>query len=176
MRDNGLSVVRILAAFFFIETDDIAAVLDPDFLDFERSRILGIRALRNTFLPLLSAPEHREINFLLAAHPYPNNVTDRRITAFQCRQRFLAHHPTIAHHSYFPQPEAFPHPFDNRHQGGDVGGVAGPHLTANRATFHIDGHPDHHLLEIGSVVLIVTALADLSALAFKVERSGVEKD
>jgi hypothetical protein len=43
-------------------------------------------------------------------------------------------------------------------------------------TFHIDGHPDHYLLEIGSVILIVTAFADLSALAFKVERSGGEKD
>jgi hypothetical protein len=37
-RDNGLSVVRSLMAFFFIKTDDIAAVLDPDFLDFERVR------------------------------------------------------------------------------------------------------------------------------------------
>ena len=90
--------------------------------------------------------------------------------------RFLAHHPTIGHHSDFPQPKAFSHPLDNRHQGGDVGGVAGPHLTANRATFHIDSHPDHHLLEIGSVILIVTAFTYLSALAFKVERSGVEKD
>src|SRR5258705_12169634 len=32
VRDNGLSVVRILPALFFIKTDDIAAVLDPDFL------------------------------------------------------------------------------------------------------------------------------------------------
>jgi hypothetical protein len=54
--------------------------------------------------------------------------------------------------------------------------LPGPHLTANRATFHIDSHPDHHLLEIGSVILIMTAFADLSTLAFKVERSGVEKD
>ena len=44
------------------------------------------------------------------------------------------------------------------------------------ATLHIDGHPDYHLLEIGSVILIVTALADLTTLAFEVERSGVEED
>ena len=176
MRDNGLSVVHILTALFFIKTDDIAAVLDPDFLDFERCRILGIVALRNNLQPLLAAPEHREINFLLATHPHPNNVTDRRVAAFQCLQRFLAHHPTISHHSDFPQAEAFPQAFDNRDQGRDVGRVAGPHLTANRATLHVDGHSDHHLLEIGPVILIVSALADLSTLAFKVERSGVEKD
>ena len=89
---------------------------------------------------------------------------------------FLAHHPTIGHHSDGPQPEALPHPLDNWHQGRHVGRVARPHLTANRATLHIDGHPDYHLLEIGSVILIVTALADLTTLAFEVERSGVEKD
>jgi len=58
VHDNSLSVVRILAALFFIKTDDIATVLDPDFLDFERGRILGIAALRNNLKPLLAAPEH----------------------------------------------------------------------------------------------------------------------
>jgi hypothetical protein len=57
VRNNGLSVVRILTALFFIKTDDIAAVLDPDFLDFERGRILGIAALRNTLQPLLAAAQ-----------------------------------------------------------------------------------------------------------------------
>ena len=38
-------------------------------------------------------------------------------------------------------------------------------------------HAFHHLLEIGSVILIVTALADrFSTAAFKVKGSGVEKD
>src|ERR1700675_7340 len=106
----------------------------------------------------------------------PALVADRWITAFKCLQRFLAHHPTIGHHSDHPQPEALSHPLDNWHQGRHVGRVARPHLTANRATLHIDGHPDYHLLEIGSVILIVTALAYLTTLAFEVERSGVEKD
>jgi len=89
----------------------------------------------------------------------------------------LAYHPTIGYDSYFPNPEAFPHAFDNRQKGGDVGSVAWPHLTANRATLHIHGHAYDHLLEIRAVILSVTALADrLSAAAFKVERSGVEKD
>src|SRR6195256_1852427 len=54
VHDNSLSVVRILPALFFIKTDDIAAVLDPDFLDFERGRILRIDALRNNLQPLLA--------------------------------------------------------------------------------------------------------------------------
>jgi len=89
----------------------------------------------------------------------------------------LAHHPTIGYHRYFTDPEAFPHAFDNRQKGGDIGSVARPHLTANRATLHIQGHAYDHLLEIGAVIFSVTALADrLSATAFKIQRGGVEKD
>jgi hypothetical protein len=33
VRDGSLPIVRILPALFFIETDDIATILYPDFLD-----------------------------------------------------------------------------------------------------------------------------------------------
>ena len=43
--------------------------------------------------------------------------------------------------------------------------------------YNIRPHAYDHLFEIGSVIFTVTALAnDLSTAAFKVERSGVEKD
>ena len=73
--------------------------------------------------------------------------------------------------------EAFPHAVDNRQKGGDVRGVARPHLTANRATLHIYCHAYDHLLQIRSVILSVAALADrLSTAAFEIKGSGVEKD
>jgi hypothetical protein len=100
----------------------------------------------------------------------------RRIAVFKGVQRCFTHHPTIGHYSYFPEPEALPHSLDDWHKGSDVSRVAWPHLTANRATLNIHCHADHHLFEIGSVILIVTAFADLSTLAFKVERSGVGKE
>src|SRR6478672_5750915 len=177
MRDDRLPIVRILTALFFIETDYIATVLYPNFLDFKRCRILSFAALRNTLKPACSAAEHRQTNFLLAAHPHSNDIAYRRIAVFKCIQGCLAHHPTIGYHRYFTNPEAFPHACDNRHEGCDVGSVARPHLAANRATLHIHCHAYDHLLEIRAVILSVTALADrLSAATFKVERSGVEKD
>src|SRR5258708_37558409 len=52
-------------------------------------------------------------------------------------------------------------------KGSDVGSIARPHFTANGATLHIHCHANDHLLEIGSVILIVTALTDrLSTTAF----------
>jgi hypothetical protein len=67
--------------------------------------------------------------------------------------------------------------FDHRHNGSDVGRVAQPHLTANRAALYIRCHTYRLLIQIGGMILAVAAPADaLSSLAFKVERSGVEKD
>jgi hypothetical protein len=49
--------------------------------------------------------EDREINFLLAAHPQPDNVAYGRNAAFKGLQRFLAYHTAIGHHSDFQQLE-----------------------------------------------------------------------
>src|SRR5215472_9522814 len=177
MRDDRLAIVRILTALFFIETDDIATVLYPHFLNFERCWILGFAAFRNTLKPTCTAAQHRQTNFLLAAHPHSNDVTYRRIAVFKGLQGCLAHHPAIGYDRYFTNPKTFAHAFDNRQKSCDVGSVARPHLTANWTALHIHGQAYDHLLEIGSVILSVTALADgLSAAAFKVERSGVKKD
>jgi hypothetical protein len=45
VRDNGLPVVRILTALFFIKTNDIATIFYSDFLDFKRCWIFGVAAL-----------------------------------------------------------------------------------------------------------------------------------
>src|SRR6202162_2715770 len=82
VRDNGLPVVRILTALFFIKTNDIATIFYSEFLDFKRCWIFGVAALRNALKPWIFAAEHRQIGFLLAAHPDPDNVADRWITAF----------------------------------------------------------------------------------------------
>src|SRR5262249_35638054 len=58
--NNRLPIVRILTALFFIETDYIATLFYPNFLDFERCWILGFAALRNTLKPACSAAEHRQ--------------------------------------------------------------------------------------------------------------------
>jgi hypothetical protein len=56
--DDRIPIVSIFASLFFVETDDIPTVLYPDFLDFERYRILGFAALRNALERRLSAAKH----------------------------------------------------------------------------------------------------------------------
>jgi hypothetical protein len=42
MRDDRLPIVCIFAALFFIKTDYVTALFDPNLLDFERGWILCI--------------------------------------------------------------------------------------------------------------------------------------
>src|SRR6266481_9255741 len=51
MRDDRLPIMRIFTALFFIETDYIATVLYPHFLDFKRCWILSFAAFRHTLKP-----------------------------------------------------------------------------------------------------------------------------
>ena len=57
MRDDRLPIAHILTALFFIETDYIATLLYPNFLDFERCWILSFAALWNTLKPVIISKE-----------------------------------------------------------------------------------------------------------------------
>ena len=81
MRDDCLPIMRIFMAFFLIEADYVTMLLNPYLLDFERGWILCIAALWNTFKPACTAAKHRSVNFLLPAHPHPDDIAHRRIQA-----------------------------------------------------------------------------------------------
>ena len=87
MRDDRLPIVRIFTALFLIKTDDVTTLFDPNLLDFKRGWILCIAAFRNTFKPACTAAKHRSVNFLLPAHPHPNDIAHRRIALLKGFQR-----------------------------------------------------------------------------------------
>jgi hypothetical protein len=64
-----------------------------------------------------------------------------------------------------------------RNQTLHVGRVARPQLTAHRVAFLVHHHPHHHLQPVRTVVLGVPIPPDgLSAIAFEVDRGGIEED
>src|SRR6516165_249795 len=143
-----------------LQTDYVATLLNPYFLDFERGWILCMAALWNTFKPSCPAAKHRSVNFFLPAHPHPDDIAHRRIALLKGFQGRLADHSTIRHHRDLAQPEAFSHALDYRCERFDIGCVTRPHLAANRSTLDVQGHADDHLVKIGAVIFIVTALTD----------------
>src|ERR1700716_1697626 len=54
-------------------------------------------------------------------------------------------------------------PVDDRQQGGDIGGVAGPQLAAQRPAVLIHDQPDDDLMEIRAVVFRMAATTKLLA-------------
>ena len=80
-------------------------------------------------------------------------------------------HAAVGHHADPSHPEAITQPIDNGQQHGDVGGVAGDHLGADRTALAVDHHRQHHLLQIGAIILGMAMLAQALA-AFAVERQG----
>src|SRR5262249_54389696 len=72
--------------------------------------------------------------------------------------------------------EAGLEPLDDRQEGGDVGGVAGPQLGTDRPPAAVDDDGEHDLFQIRAVVLRVAVLAEaLAAGTLEIKRSGVEK-
>ena len=70
-----------------------------------------------------------------------------------------------------------PHVLADRHQRFYIGGVAGPHLAADRPAFIVNDHPDDHLLEIRPVILAEAPFAEtLSAFPLEVDRGGIKEN
>src|SRR5262245_45570460 len=177
MRNDRLAIVCILAALFLIKTDYVTTLLNPYFLDFERGWILCIAALWNTFKPPCTAAKHRNVNFLLPAHPHPHDIAHLRIAFLKSFQRRLTDHSPISHHRNLSQPETLSHALNYREESFDIGRVARPHLATDWSTLDVQDNADDHLVEIEPMIFSVAAFTDLhSASAIKVERSGIEKD
>src|ERR1700757_5294734 len=150
----------IFTPLFFIKTDYVTTLFDPNFLDFERGWILCIAALRNTFKPACTAAKYRSVNFLLPAHPHSDDIAHRRIALLKGFQRRLTDHSSISHHRDLSQPETFSHPLDYRYESFDIGRVARPHLAANRSALDVQRHADYHLVKIRPVILTVATFTD----------------
>jgi hypothetical protein len=87
-----------------------------------------------------------------------------------------ADHAAISNDAKLLDIEALPHPFAYRHEGFDIGGVAGPHLAADRPALIVNDDTNDHLLEIWPMIFTESPFAEaLAALTLKVDRSGVEK-
>jgi hypothetical protein len=102
---------------------------------------------------------------------------DRRLHPPKSSEGRFADHPAVGDHAHLTHAELGSHALDDGKQALGVGGVARPHLAADGASVHIKSHPDHHLAQIGPVVLAVTVATDvLSASSLEVNGGGVKED
>ena len=85
-------------------------------------------------------------------------------------------HATIGHDADVADGEATAQAVDHRNEGRHIGGVAGPHLRADRPAVLVDDDADDHLVQGRPVVLGMAALAERGAArALEIQGGGVHE-
>src|SRR5439155_379493 len=89
----------------------------------------------------------------------------------------LTDHAPVSHNADLANAKAPPHAINDGNQRGDVGGVAGPQLAAERPARAIQDRSDDQLLLIGPVIFAVAVPTQRRApLSLEIQRRGIEED
>ena len=144
----------IVARFGLIITDDVAAApgvaltrldLANDFLDLkvERAAAIGLGNCQRYERGLVG--QHGgDLDAAFFAHA--QNILD--LLGFERGDGLGADHAAIGDDADPIEQEAFAQPGDHRYQGCHVGGIARPHLAADRSSGLIDDDAEDHLMQI----------------------------
>ena len=109
-----------------------------------------------------------------AALAYPEDVVQSAL--FQSGDGGGTDHAAIGDDADPIDGKAVAQTIDHRDQGGDIGGIAGPHLRADRPSVLVDDDADDHLVQLRAVILGVAALAERgAALALEIQRGGIHE-
>src|SRR5208337_2431359 len=88
----------------------------------------------------------------------------------------LADHSPVSHDAESACAEAFLKSGDNWDGAGNVRRVARPHLAGKRSAAIIQQGANHHLIQIGAMILGMTQFTDgLAPFALEINRGSVEK-
>src|SRR5919202_192290 len=170
--ENGRALGGVLRGLLVIAADDVACAVELDrlgfvidgpaaLLDGERHKGLWIR-------------EHEVAHQLVRALTAAEDVEE--IARLQRRDGLAADHAAIGDDAEPRDGKAPAQPVDDRHEAGDVGRVARPHLRADWTAVTIDYHGQDHLAQVGPVVLAVAVLPErLPAGALEGQAGGVQE-
>ena len=157
--DDGAAVGGVLAGLGLVAAHDVAPALGLDFLDEE----LGLRAPGPLDTERREGPgirEHHGAHQAVRALAGAEDVFQP--TLLESGDGWGRDHAAIGHHTDPTDGEAAAQAINDRNEHADIGGVAGPHLRADRPALRIDHHAHDHLHEVGAVVLGVAPLAQAS--------------
>ena len=171
----------IVARFGLIITDNVAAtprvaLTRPDLanhlfdLKVERAAAIGFGNCQRDERGLVG--QHGgDLDAALFAHA--QNILD--LVGFECGDGLGADHAAIGDDADPIEQEALAQPGDYRYQGCHVGGIARPHLAADRSPGFINDDAEDHLMQIRPRVFGMTVAAERGpAVAFEIQAGGIE--
>ncbi len=131
--EDGFAVGPVFSGLGLVAANNITSVLAPHFLDFQRRRS-GRVGLRPKYDLIPAGPsKHLPVHFLDPAHSRSENGMNPDRAGLQSRDRGRRNHSPIRHDAHARNSKPLPQPVNHREQRGDVGRVARPQFTAQRA-------------------------------------------
>ena len=170
--DDRFTVLSVVLGFRFVATDDIANAFGFDLLDEE------LRLSR----PALEEEGHERI--VVLEHDLAHDGLGALARAEDVLQLALLEpgdscgrdHAAVGDDADPADGKAPLQAIDDRQQRRHVGGIARPHLGADRPAVAVDDEAKDHLLQIGPKVLGIAVFAQwLAALAVEGEAGGVHE-
>jgi len=175
--DHGLSRGRIFSLLPGVAADDVTPPLHQNLFDSQGRRRLGIRSLGRDLVVPPGSGEDLFAHLFHPAHPGAQDIGNIAVRILQALDRIGAYHAPIRYDTEALDAETTLQSCHHRQQARDIGGVAGPQFTTDRAAIVIENRPDHHLFAVRPVVFAVPELAEsLAALSLKVDRGCIEED
>ena len=172
--EDGTALLGIAPRLGEIATDDVPSVADSDLLGLELGELARNprHDQRDKGRLIIN---HGAAHFGAAALAHAEDVFE---LAFLQRGNALgADHAAVGDDADAADAKTSAQPVDDRQQGGDIGGVAGPQLAAQRPAVLIHDQPDDHLMEIRAVVFRMAATTKLlAAPSLEGQAGGVHED
>src|SRR5947208_1884607 len=172
--EDGVALLGVAPGLGEIATDDVASVADFDLLGLELGELARSprHDQRDKGRLIIN---HGAAHFGTAALAHAEDVFE---LAFLQRGNALgADHAAVGDDADAADAKTSAQPVDDRQQGGDIGGVAGPQLAAQRPAVLIHDQPDDHLMEIRAVIFRMAATTKLlAAPSLEEQAGGVHED
>ena len=147
--DDRLALLAVVFGLRLVAADDVTGAFDLDLLDEE----LG--------LSRLALDEQRNERIVVVEHDLAHDGVGALARAEDIFELALLEpgdggrrdHAAIGHDADPADGKALPQAVDHRQERRHVGGIARPHLGADRPAVAVDDEAEDHLLEIGAIVL-----------------------
>ena len=172
--EDGTALLGIAPRLGEIATDDVPSVADFDLLGLELGELTPNprHDQRDKGRLIIN---HGAAHFGTAALAHAEDVFE--LALLQRGNALGADHAAVGDDADAADAKTSAQPVDDRQQGGDIGGVAGPQLAAQRSAVLIHDQPDDHLMEIRAVVFRMAATTKrLAAPSLEGQAGGVHED
>ena len=142
----------VFPLFFFVQTDDITAVPDVNFLDLQVLRHL---------LVTIGPSQNLRPDLFLFPHPAAQDLVMGSFPRSQRVQALFFHHSPVGHDHHPTDAEPGPHLRDHRFEGLRICRIPRENLPRHRPTFPVHSHTQDQLRKVRPMVPRVAALASL---------------